>query len=114
MLLNSDNAGHRESTPISDMMFSVLPVSNRISATRSAGGIAMRMIKGSMNDRDLCHQDQVDHDDHQQADAEFFKGMVHVRNGPRTLITVLRSVWVSASRFDSRSNALQSLGLCAT
>ena len=38
-------------TPMSDMMFSVLPVTKRINTTpASPGGIAMRMMNGSMND----------------------------------------------------------------
>ena len=37
--------------PISDMMFNVLPVNTRIITTpASPGGIAMRMMKGSMNE----------------------------------------------------------------
>ncbi len=38
-------------TPISDMMFSVLPVRMRKRTTpTSPGGMAMRMMNGSMND----------------------------------------------------------------
>ncbi len=38
-------------TPISDMMFSVLPVNSRIITTpANPGGMAIRMMKGSMND----------------------------------------------------------------
>jgi len=38
-------------TPISDMMLSVLPVSTRMRTTpASPGGIAMRMMNGSMNE----------------------------------------------------------------
>ena len=38
-------------TPISDMMFSVLPVSSRMSTTPARpGGMAMRMMNGSMNE----------------------------------------------------------------
>ena len=38
-------------TPISDMMFSVLPVISRMSTTpASPGGIAIRMMNGSMNE----------------------------------------------------------------
>ena len=38
-------------TPINDMMFSVLPVTRRIITTpASPGGMAMRMMNGSMNE----------------------------------------------------------------
>ncbi len=38
-------------TPIKDMMFSVLPVTSRISTTpASPGGIAIKIMKGSMKE----------------------------------------------------------------
>ena len=42
-------------TPISDMMLSVEPVKSRIRTTpASPGGMAMRMMKGSMKERNCA------------------------------------------------------------
>ena len=42
-------------TPISDMMFSVAPVSSRMITTPARpGGMAMRMMNGSINERNCA------------------------------------------------------------
>ena len=66
-------------TPISDMMFSVLPVSNRMSTTpASPGGMAMQDDERIDEGGELRHQHEIDkRDGEDQADAEAREGIGH-------------------------------------
>ena len=99
-------------TPINDMMLSVLPVNSRIITTpASPGGIAIRMMNGSMNEVNCAIRIEIDKSNRdEQAQGRNREGLVHAhRRAAHVKQGVLISLGIGDQLVDVLADRLQRL-----